>query len=90
MFLCVGRGIFLFAVLSLNTPGTRSERYTRSFFFMLSGMMRVLRVSPWAFMAEMMLEREQPSLSAMFWMVKSVSKRNCKVSRSRSSGIWFQ
>ena len=90
VFSVVVRGIFVFCIWSLNTPSDDSERYMRSFFFMLSGMMRFLRVSPWAFMAETTLEREQPSLSAMFWMVKSVSSRNCKVSRSRSSGIWFQ
>ena len=84
------RGILLFAILSLNTPEIPLNRYTRSFFFMLSGMMSVLRVSPWDFMADTTLEREHPRRSAMFWMVRSVSMRNCKVSRSRSSGIWFQ
>ena len=57
---------------------------------MLSGIMSFLLSSPCDFMAETTLEREQPSLSAMFWMVRSVSSRNCKVSRSKSSGIWFQ
>ena len=90
MIFCVVRGIFWFGVWSLNTPQTDSKPYTRSFFFMLSGIMSFLLSSPCDFMAETTLEREQPSLSAMFWMVRSVSSRNCKVSRSKSSGIWFQ
>lgn len=57
---------------------------------MLSGMMSVFRVSPCDFMAETTLEREHPRRSAMFWMVKSVSMRNCRFSLSKSSGIWFQ
>ena len=90
MIFCVVRGIFWFGIWSLNTPSNLFKPYTRSFFFMLSGMMSVFRVSPCDFMAETTLEREHPRRSAMFWMVKSVSMRNCKVSRSMSSGIWFQ
>ena len=51
---------------------------------MLSGMISVLLLSPSDLMAETTLEREQPSLSAMFWTVRSVSSRNCRVSRSNS------
>ena len=87
MIFCVVRGIFWFGVWSLNTSPNLFKPYTRSFFFMLSEIMSFLLSSPCDFMAETMLEREQPGLSAMFWMVRSVSSRNCKVSRSKSSGI---